>query len=136
MLCSSYIESGWYWYYYAHENKTLLKKSHFLCTKPIWLQCRKKFDIMEQCTPESPNTRYRFKLTTIVTIFLHLLKKHSNGISRLCIIWDLTGKPFSKLSLSDKDKQPYKDQLCLFRALAMYLHGHKKLDAHKYQLFR
>ena len=37
--------------------------------------------------------------------------------------------------LSDKDKQPYKDQLCLFRALTMYLHGHSNLDAHTSELF-
>ena len=37
--------------------------------------------------------------------------------------------------LSDNDKQPYKDHLCLFRALTMYLHGNSKLDAHTSQLF-
>ena len=37
--------------------------------------------------------------------------------------------------LSDKDKQPYKDHLCLFRALTMYLHGHSNLDVHTSQLF-
>ena len=37
--------------------------------------------------------------------------------------------------LSDKDKQPYKDHLCLFRALTMYLHGHSNLDAHTSELF-
>ena len=37
--------------------------------------------------------------------------------------------------LSDKDKQTYKDHLCLFRALTMYLHGHSNLDAHTSQLF-
>ena len=36
---------------------------------------------------------------------------------------------------SDKDKQPYKDHLCLFRALTMYLHDHCNLDAHTSQLF-
>ena len=36
--------------------------------------------------------------------------------------------------LSDKDKQPYKYHLCLFRALTMYWHGHSKFDAHTSQL--
>ena len=35
-----------------------------------------------------------------------------------------------------KDKQPYKNHLCLFRALTMYLHGHSNLDAHTSQLFK
>ena len=36
--------------------------------------------------------------------------------------------------LSDKDKQPYKNNLCIFRALTMYLHGHSTLDAHTSQM--
>ena len=31
--------------------------------------------------------------------------------------------------LSIKDKQPYKEHLCLFRALAMYMNGHNDLDS-------
>ena len=37
--------------------------------------------------------------------------------------------------LLDKDKQHYKDHLCLFRALTIYLHGHSNIDAHTSQLF-
>ena len=37
--------------------------------------------------------------------------------------------------LSDKDKQPRKDHLCLFRALTRSLYCHKNLDAHTFQLF-
>ena len=48
----------------------------------------------------------------------HLLKNHSVN----CL-------------LMDKDKQPYKDHLCLFRALKIYLHDHRNLDAHTSQLF-
>ena len=32
--------------------------------------------------------------------------------------------------LSKKDKEPYKDHLCLFRALDMYMNGHNDLDSH------
>ena len=48
----------------------------------------------------------------------HLLKNHSVN----CL-------------LMDKDKQPYKDHLCLFCAIKIYLHGHSNLDAHTSQLF-
>ena len=37
--------------------------------------------------------------------------------------------------LSNKDKEPYKDHLCLFRALAMYMNGHKDLDSHTSRYF-
>ena len=32
--------------------------------------------------------------------------------------------------LSNKAKKPYKDHLCLFRALAMYMNRHNDLDCH------
>ena len=32
--------------------------------------------------------------------------------------------------LSNKDKEPYKCHLCLFRALAIYMNGHNDLDSH------
>ena len=37
--------------------------------------------------------------------------------------------------LSNKDKEPYKDHLCLFRALAMYMNGHNDLDTHTSRYF-
>ena len=37
--------------------------------------------------------------------------------------------------LSVKDKQPYKDHLCLFRALTSYFYDHRNLVAHTSQLF-
>ena len=49
------VETGEYRYYYAHENNTLIEKSHLLCTKAdlITIQGKvEKFDIVEQCTQE------------------------------------------------------------------------------------
>ena len=37
--------------------------------------------------------------------------------------------------LSNKDKEPYKDILCLFRSLAMYMNGHNDLDSHTSKYF-
>ena len=37
--------------------------------------------------------------------------------------------------LSNKDKEHYKDHLCLFRALAMYMNGHKDLGSHASRYF-
>ena len=35
-----------------------------------------------------------------------------------------------KCILSNKDKEPYKDHSCLFRALARYMNGNNDLDSH------
>ena len=69
------IETGEYQYVYSHENKTLVDKSHLLCTKAdlITFQGKvEKFDILE-CTPERQNTKWRFKLIINVTVFAVLL---------------------------------------------------------------
>ena len=132
------VETGEYWYYYAHENNTLFEKSHLLCTKAdlITIQGKvEKFDIVEQCTQERQNTKWRFKLITNVTIFAALLKNIPMGCPDSVLPEPLLRHTQVNCLLSDKDKQPYKDHLCLFRALTMYLHGHSNLDAHTSQLF-
>ena len=70
-------ETGEYRYFYAHKNNTLFGKTHLLCTKAdlITIQGKaEKFDIVEQCTQEHQNTKWRFNLITKVTIFADLLK--------------------------------------------------------------
>ena len=76
------IKTGEYRYFYAHENNTLFEKSHLLCTKAdlITIQGKvEKFDIVEQCTQERQNTKWRFTLITNVTIFAVLLKNIPMG---------------------------------------------------------
>ena len=61
------IETGEYRYFYSHENNTLFEKPHLLCTKADLITIKgkvEKFDIVEQCTQERQNTKWRFKLIT------------------------------------------------------------------------
>ena len=91
-----------------------------LCTKTdlITIQGKvEKFDIVEQCTEERQNTKWRFKLITNVTIFAALLKKIPMGCPDSVLPEPLLRHTQVYCLLSDKDKQPYKDHLCLFRAL-------------------
>ena len=37
--------------------------------------------------------------------------------------------------LSNKDKEPYKDHLCFFSALAMYMNGHTDVDSQNFRYF-
>ena len=72
------IENGEYQYFNAHENNILFERSHLLCTKADLIAIQEKvekFDIVEQCTQERQNTKWRFKLITNDTIFAVLLKK-------------------------------------------------------------
>ena len=70
-------EAGEYRYFYAHENNTLFEKSHLLCTKADLITIKgkvEKVDIVQQCSQEHQNTKWRFKLITNVAIFAALLK--------------------------------------------------------------
>ena len=132
------VETGEYRYYYTHENNTLLENSHLLCTKADLISIQgkvEKIDIVEQCTQERQNIKWRFKLITNVTIFAALLKNIPMGCPDSVLPEPLLRHKQVNCILSDKDKQPYNDHFCLFRALRMYLHGHSNLDAHRSQLF-
>ena len=68
------VEKGEYRYYYVHENNTLFEKSHLLCTKADLISIQgkvEKFDIVERCTQERQNTKWRFKWITNVTFLLY-----------------------------------------------------------------
>ena len=132
------VETGEYWYYYAHENDTLFEKLDFLCTKADLISIQgelEKFDILEQCTQERQNTKWRFKLITNVTIFAALLKNNPIGCPNSVLPEPLLKNHSVNFLMSDKDEQPYKDHLCLFCALTIYLHCHSNLDAYTSQLF-
>ena len=127
-----------YRYFYAHENNTLFEKSHLLCTKADLITIQRtveKFDIVEQCTQERQNTKWRFNLITNVTIFAALLKNIPMGCPDSVLPEPLLRHTQVNCLLSNKDKEPYKDHLCLFRALAMYMIGHNDLDTHSSRYF-
>ena len=76
------IELGEYRYFYAHENNTLFDKSILLCTEADLKTLQNKVNkqnIIEICTQERQNTKWRFKLITNVTIFAALLKNVPMG---------------------------------------------------------
>ena len=90
---------------------------------------------MEQCAQERQNTKWRIKLITNVTIFAALLKKTPMGCPDSVLPETLLKNHSVNCLLSNKDKEPYKDHLCLFRALAMYMNGHNDLDSHNFRYF-
>ena len=62
--------------------------------------------------------------------FCWFAKKISNGMSGPCPTLTFTKTYGSELFFIKQKKEPYKDHLCLFRALAMYMNGHNDLDSH------
>ena len=126
------IETSEYRYFYAHENNTLFDKSLLLCTKADLTTKQNKVnkqDIIEICTQERQNTKWQFKLITNVTIIAALLKNVPVGCPDSVIPEPLLRNNHVNCLIWNQDiKQPHNDNLCLFRALAVQLHGTTGLD--------
>ena len=69
-------------------------------------------------------------MITNVTIFAVLLKNNPMGCPESALSEPLLKNYSFNCLLSNKDKEPYKDHFCLFRALAMHMNGHNDLDSH------
>ena len=70
------IEDGGFRYFYEHENNTLLDRSNLLCTNDDLAKLKyflNKTDVIESCSRERINTKWRFYKLTNLTVFAALL---------------------------------------------------------------
>ena len=71
------MEDGRFRYFYAHENNTLLDRSKHVCTQDELTNLRdilNKSDVIESCSREKMNTKWRFYNLTNLNVFAALLK--------------------------------------------------------------
>ena len=71
------IEDGKFRHFYAHEKNTLLEQSKLVSNKDDMAKLKeilKKTDVIESCTKERSNTKWRFFKLTNLTIFAALLR--------------------------------------------------------------
>ena len=76
------IEDGRFRYFYAHENNTLLEQSKLVSNKDDIVELKeilKKNDVIESCTKERSNRRWRFFRVTNLTIIATLLRDITKG---------------------------------------------------------
>ena len=133
------IEDGKFSYFYAHENNTLLEQSKLVSNKNDMAKLKKvlkKTDVIESCTKERSNTKWRFFKLTNLTIFAALLRDIPMG-GKDAVLPEplLRNGSINCLTYEQNIKKPYKDNLCLFRALAFHLHGNERLEEETSKLF-
>ena len=71
------VEDGSCRYFYAHENNTLMERSKLVCTPddiPNLKDKLQKMDIVDLCTRERANTKWKLYKLTNLTVFAALLK--------------------------------------------------------------
>ena len=133
------IEDGKFRYFYAQENNTPLEQSKLVSNKDDMAKLKeilKKTDVIESCTKERSNTKWRFFELTNLTIFAALLRDITMGCKDVVLPESLLkNRTVNCLTYEQNTKKPYKDNLCLFRALALHLHGNERLEEETSKLF-
>ena len=133
------IEDGKFRYFYAHENNTLLEKSKLVSNKDDMSKLKeilKKTDVIESCTKERTNTKWRFFKLTNLTIFAALLRDIPMGCKDAVLPESiLRNRSINCLTFEKITRKPYNDDLCLFIALGLHLHGNERLEEETSKLF-
>ena len=126
------IEDGRFRYLYAHENNSLLDWSKFVCIHDEMAKLRNslnKTDVIGSCSRERLNTKWRFYKLTNLTVFATLLEEFPMGCKNAVLSKRLLkNNTINCLKFEKNTSQPYNDKLCLFRALALHLHGTQRLE--------
>ena len=126
-------------YIYAHENNTIMEKSKLVCAQGDIVNLKEKLekmDIIDLCTRERANTKWKFYKLTNVTVFAALLKDVPMGCKDTVLPEPLLRNcNVNCLTFERNTSQPYNDNLCLFRAVALHLFGNEKLEEETSKIF-
>ena len=93
-------------------------------------------DVIESCARERVSTKWKFLKLSNVTIFAALLKDIPIGCKDAVLPQPLLkNRTVNCLTFGKNTRQPYNDNLCLFRALCLHLHGNERLEEETNKLF-
>ena len=133
------VEEGSCRYFYAHENNTVMERSNLVCTQADMTNLKdrmQKMDIVDICTREKANTKWKVYKLTNLTFFALLLIDVPMGCKDTVLSEPLLkNHNVNCLTFERNLRQPYNDKVCLFRALALHWHGNEKLDEEASKIF-
>ena len=124
------IKDGGLRYFYSQENNTLLDRSKPLCTRDDLAKLKdflNKTDVIESCGQETINTKWTFYKLTNLRVFAASLKDVG-----MCCKDAVLPKPVLKqctincFTFEENTRQPFNDNLYLFRAVALGLNGNQQ----------
>ena len=116
----------------------LLDRSKLVCTHDdvgklkVFLN---KTDVID-CSRERMNTKWKFYKLTNLTVFAALLKDVPMGCKNALLPEPLLKNcTINCLTYEENTRQSNNDNLCLFRALALHLHGNQRLGEETSKIF-
>ena len=96
-------------------------------------------DVIRACTKERANTKWMFYTLTSMTVFATLLRVDPKGPKGALLPEPPTiDHTVNCVTYKENTSRPYKDNLCLFRALVFHLHrngGPEKVNSKIFTLF-
>ena len=134
------VEDGGFRYFYAHEKNTLLDRTKLVSTHDDLAKLKaflNKTDVIESCSRETMKTKWRSYKFTNLTVFAAIFKDVPMG-SKNAVLPEplLENHTVNCLTYEENTRQPYTDNLCLFRALAPHMHGTQRLEEETLKLFK
>ena len=86
-------------------------------------------DIVDLCTRERANTKWKIHKLTNLTVFATLLNDVHMGCED-CVLHEplLKNQNVNCLTIEKNTRKPYNDNLCFFRAVALHLIGNERLE--------
>ena len=127
-----------YRFYYPYENNLLLDRAFLLSNRNDLLNIQneiEKLDLIETCTQERQNLKWRFTVITNVTVFAALLTNIPMGCTDTPLPEPLLRNPEVNCHVSNGHDEPYNDNLCLFRAIALHLFGSIDVEPNATKIF-
>ena len=116
-----------------------MERSKLVCTQADMTNLKDrmdKMDIVDICTEESSNTKWKFYKLTNLPIFASLLKIVPMVCKDTVLLEPLLRNCDANcLTFERNMRKPYNDNLCLFRELALHLHGNEKLEEETSKFF-
>ena len=116
-----------------------MERSKHVCTQTDMTNLKdrmQKMDMVDICTHERAKTKWKFYKLTNLTIFSSLLKDVPMSCEDTVVPEPLLGNGnVNCLTFDRNTRQPYNDNLFLFRALALPLHGNEKLEEEASKIF-
>ena len=116
-----------------------MERSKLVCTPDDIINLKEKLqkvDIVDLCTRERANTKWKFYQLTNLTVFVALLKDVPMECKDSVLPEPLLkNQNVNCLTYELNTKTPYKDNLCLFGAIALHLHGNERLGEETSKIF-
>ncbi|KAK3097803.1 hypothetical protein FSP39_013348 [Pinctada imbricata] len=131
-------ETGEYRYFIPYSNESLFQRPIYISRRRDLEKLRKRldrFNIMDYILQQRPNTKWKPVLITNVHFHLYSLN-YPLGTSLHLPNYIASLRSIVSLDKDEHNGQPFQDNLCAFRCLAVHRHNKTKLETYTRNYFK